>query len=254
MKLVIIMAVILLFSAQAQAKDIQEETFKFGSFGDIHIYRTSEQPKNVVLFISGDGGWNLGVVDMARELATTGALVAGIDITQYLKALGKVKGECSYPAAHLESLSQFLQQKYNFSTYQLPVLVGYSSGATLVYATLAQSPPNTFLGGISLGFCPDLPLQKPLCKGSGSISWSRDKKNSAYIFDPAKQLPAPWVAMQGLIDQVCFPENTKAYIEKVGNSSVVLLPKVGHGYSVPRNWMPQFKQAFGTMTMTKADP
>ncbi len=39
----------------------------------------------MILFVSGDGGWNQGVVDMARELAGMDALVAGIDIVHYLK-------------------------------------------------------------------------------------------------------------------------------------------------------------------------
>jgi type IV secretory pathway VirJ component len=177
--------------------------------------------------------------------------VAGVDIIHYLKTIGSVSGQCFYPAAHFESLSQFLQQKYNFAAYTLPVLVGYSSGATLVYAILAQSPPNTFQGGISLGFCPDLPLSKPLCKGSGDLSWVMDKKKTdTYIFNPVTHLPSPWVALQGTIDQVCFPDATKAYVEKVGNGKIIMLPKVGHGYSVPKNWMPQFKQVFRDITKT----
>jgi len=118
------------------------------------------------LFVSGDGGWNLGVVDMARALAETGALVAGIDITHYLNALCGIKGKCVYSAAHFESLSQFLQQKYKLKHYHLPVLVGYSSGTTLVYAVLGQTPENTFRGAISLGFCPDLPLKKPCARAA----------------------------------------------------------------------------------------
>ena len=30
----------------------------------------------------------------------------------------------------------------------------------------------------------------------------------------------------------------------VKGASIVMLPKVGHGYAVPRNWLPQFKEAF----------
>src|SRR5215213_5738513 len=54
---------------------IGEDTLTFGHFGRVVLYRRTEQPANVVLFISGDGGWNLGVVDMARELSTMDALV-----------------------------------------------------------------------------------------------------------------------------------------------------------------------------------
>jgi type IV secretory pathway VirJ component len=34
----------------------------------------------------------------------------------------------------------------------------------------------------------------------------------------------------------------------------VLLPKVGHGFSVPRNWMPQFRAAFGRIASGSRNP
>ncbi len=49
-------------------------------FGKIVLVHPAAQPANVVLFISGDGGWNLGVVDMARELVALDALVVGIEM------------------------------------------------------------------------------------------------------------------------------------------------------------------------------
>ena len=221
-----------------------EETFlEYGRFGKVSLYQGSSPPSHVVLFVSGDGGWNLGVVDMARELATLNALVVGIDIIHFLRELGKSGEPCSYPAADFEMLSKFIQKKLNFPRYIMPVLVGYSSGATLVYAALTQSPPNTFCGAISLGFCPDLLLTKPLCKGHG-LDWEIGPKGKGYTFLPATNLQDPWVALQGTIDQVCDPASTEDYVKKVKGGETVILPKVGHGFSVPRNWMPQFKKAF----------
>jgi type IV secretory pathway VirJ component len=162
----------------------------------VHIYRSSAQPKHVVLFASGDGGWNPGVIDMARALAGLDALVAGIDITAYLKQLQSTSEACSYPAADFKGLSQYLLRHYGFTDYVVPVLVGYSSGATLVYATLAQAPPNTFRGGMSLGFCPDLPLTRPLCHGSGLKS-TTGPHGKGYSFKPAPDLPPPLERLPG---------------------------------------------------------
>ena len=228
-----------------------EPTYQFVRFGTVTVYGPTEKPSSVVLFVSGDGGWNLGVVDMARELATLDALVVGIDITHYLGQLATGKESCSYPAADFEVLSQWLQRKLGLPTYTAPVLVGYSSGATLVYATLVQAPPNTFKGAISLGFCPDLQLTKPLCRGSG-LEWTPEPGGKGVSFLPAKELAAPWIALQGLIDQVCDPEAAEKFVIQVPGARVVTLPKVGHGYSVPRNWMPQFKQAFASVVATDA--
>jgi type IV secretory pathway VirJ component len=226
-----------------------ERTVEFGRFGKVTVYYQSPLPSHVVLFVSGDGGWNKGVVDMARELASLDALVAGIDITHYLRELERSSEKCSYPAADFELLSKFLQKKMDFPVYVPPVLVGYSSGATLVYALLAQAPPDTFRGAISMGFCPDLPLVKPLCKGKG-LEWKRGARGKGYIFLEARHLMNPWIAFEGEIDQVCNTEEMKKYVQGVNFGEIVLLPKVGHGFSVPRNWMPQFRNAFRRIVET----
>ena len=243
---VAVMAVFM--SAASHAGQPLEETLRFGPFGDVHIYRSAAQPKHVVLFVSGDGGWNLGVIGMARALADLGALVAGIDITGYLKRLKSGKENCSYPAADFEGLSQYLQKHYGLSDYTAPVLVGYSSGATLVYATLAQAPPNTFRGAISMGFCPDLPLTKPLCRGNGLQS-SPGPRGKGYSFLPAQSLSTPWIAFQGDIDQVCAAEAVASFVAQTGHAQVVKLPKVGHGFSVQSNWLPQFKASFNKLVV-----
>lgn len=234
-------------AGDAAANAVQETADNFGPFGTLHIYRNSDQPKHVTLFISGDGGWNLGVIDMARSLVELDSMVVGIDITHYIKQLNAGSEKCIYSAAHFEALSQYLQKKYKFQQYTQPVLVGYSSGATLVYATLAQSPPNTFAGGISMGFCPDLKTGKPLCKGSGTLISKPDPK-LGFIYRPVESLASQLYVLQGDADQVCSTPDTKIFLSKVSNAELTVLPKVGHGFSVQRNWMRQFKEAFHKIT------
>jgi type IV secretory pathway VirJ component len=108
---------------------------------------------------------------------------------------------------------------------------------------LVQAPPNTFRGAISLGFCPDLSLTKPLCRGNG-LEWKPGPKGRGYAFLPASNLQTPWIVFQGTIDQVCNAVDVENYVRHVREGEIVLLPKVGHGFAVQRNWMPQFRQAF----------
>jgi type IV secretory pathway VirJ component len=227
------------------AQAVSEDSLSFGRFGMIHVYRPT-QPATVVLFVSGDGGWNKGVIDMARALAEMQTLVIGIDITHFLKQLSSSAESCSYLAADFEALSQYMQRQEGMAMYSTPALVGYSSGATLVYAILVQAPPNTFRGAISMGFCPDLPLAKPLCRGNG-LEFVKGPRGKGYSFLPAKELSGKWIAFQGLADQVCSADSVEAYVRLVGNAEIVLLPKVGHGFSVQKNWMPQFKAAFSRL-------
>jgi len=130
------------------------ESTEFARFGKVSLYRSSPHPSHVILFVSGDGGWNLGVVEMAKSLSALDALVLGLDITQYLKSVENSQEECIYAASDFELLSKSVQAKLGFPRYVAPIMVGYSSGATLVYAALVQAPPNTFRGAVSLGFSP----------------------------------------------------------------------------------------------------
>jgi type IV secretory pathway VirJ component len=239
--------------ACAAVATANEEVVRFGRFGPVTVYRQEPHPPHVVLFVSGDGGWNKGVVDMARELAGMKALVAGVDITHYLKELSASPDKCLYPASDFEALSQFLQKKLDFPHYVTPVLAGYSSGATLVYAVLVQAPPSTFAAALSLGFCPDFPATRPFCRGTG-LAWEPRARGKGVNFLPATALSAPWVVFQGTIDQVCNPPATEAFVAKVGGAEIVVLPKVGHGFGVFRNWLPQFKQAFARLVAQAPAP
>jgi type IV secretory pathway VirJ component len=234
------------------AQDVVESSLEFGRFGKLALYAPPKEADQVVLFISGDGGWNLGVVDMARELASLDALVVGVDIRHYLKSLEDGQEKCGYPAGDFEALGQFVQKKLGYRQFHRPVLAGYSSGATLAYATLAQAPANTFAGAISLGFCPDLLLRKPMCKGSG-LSVKPDPK-LGQIFAPVSRLADPWVVLHGDQDQVCDLSTATDFVVRVGGARLIQLPKVGHGFSVPRNWLPQFRDAFAGMAQAGPTP
>jgi len=64
---------------------------------------------------------------------------------------------------------------------------------------------------------------------------------------PVRHLREPFIALQGEIDQVCTPEKTRAFIAEVPKAEVVMLPGVGHGYSVERNWLPQYTATFARL-------
>ena len=222
-----------------------------GRFGTVTVYIPEGTPKSVAIFLSGDGGWNLGVISMAKALVDTGAVVIGVDIRQYLGALGKAAqrehAPCQLIAGDFENLSHQIQKEIGMFVYHVPVLVGYSSGATVVYAALVQSPPGTFAGALSLGFCPDQDFSgAALCPGAG-LHYSPGKKTDL-VFEPAKTLKQPWIAFQGQKDQVCAPAPVDVFAAQTTNGQVVKLPLVGHGFSVERNWMPQFLESYASIT------
>ena len=132
-----------------------------------------------------------------------------------------------------------------------PILAGYSSGATLAYTTLVQSPPGTFKGALSLGFCPDLPWDKPMCPGDGPGLAADRGRREGYVFRPVHGLKDPWIALQGTIDQVCDAGVTRSFVGKVPGAELIELPKVGHGFSVERNYVTQMMAAFDRLAAVK---
>ena len=235
----------------AAASDGADAHLAGGRFGTVSVYIPGGKPKSVAIFLSGDGGWELGVINMAKALRDQGAVVIGADIRHYLAKLGEAAAKpdapCEMIAVDFEALSHQVQKEIGAREYRVPVLVGYSSGATVVYGALAQSPPGTFAGALSLGFCADQDFSgAALCPGAG-LHYTPNKQHEL-VLAPAATLKQPWIAFQGQKDEVCSAKAVDEFAASVVNGEVVRLPLVGHGFSVERNWMPQFRTAYARLT------
>ncbi len=206
---------------------------------------------HVVLFISGDGAWNLGVVDMARRVAPR-AVIIGISFPALAKAALR-NGGCWYPAGDLEVVSHAAQKRLRLTEYRAPALIGYSSGATLVYAALAPAPPTTFAGGLSLGFCSDLDVARPVCRATG---WSPpyDARKHLTWLPPVKAMPKPWYVLQGVQDQVCDPSKALAFVKGMRNAQIVEIPGTGHGFGRPVRWQQPFDDALDAVWKANEPP
>ncbi|PZX92736.1 virulence factor [Flavobacterium aquariorum] len=237
----LIIALIIAFALNTKA--LANDVVNYGSFGNVAIYKPTGTPKAFVLFISGDGGWNQGVVDIAKNIANQGAMVAGVNILSYYRNTKKLNVKCYYPASDFENLSLEIQKRYHFPNYFKPILVGYSSGATLVYGALAQAPANTFKGAVVMGFCPDIKLDKTLCNGT-ALTTKVLKPGKSFYLNPSEKLTAPFIVLQGLKDLDCPFADAIKYGKEVNAEQLIGLPKVGHGFSVTKNWLPQFSTAY----------
>jgi type IV secretory pathway VirJ component len=232
--------------AACQALRAQEQ-ISHGRFKDVTLYRPKGEAKQFVLFLSGDNGWDGVVTDMAQMLVEKGAMVAGISMPQLVASLEADGDSCVFPDGDLENLSHYIQGYSRLSTYHTPLLIGYSSGATLAYAMIAQAPAHTFLGAMSLGFCPDLDLAKPLCRGEG-VHFTRHKDEQGFDLLPAKKLPASWIALHGTRDRVCSTAAARQFAAKVPGAKFVELPNVAHWYSAVNAWRSQFLSAYEQLT------
>jgi type IV secretory pathway VirJ component len=220
----------LLFGVQTHSADTpaNEASLSHGRFKQLAVYAPVGTPASFVLLLSGDEGWTGRVIEVAQQLQQRGAMVVGIDLREFTASLEADGAACVFPDGDLENLSHFVQAYYHLPNYLPPMLVGYSSGATLAYAVLAQAPRDTFASALSLGFCPISKLQKPLCKGSGVIG-------------------NPWVVMQGENDRLCPAAAARDFVAKVPGAAFVPLPHVDETFAPASKWLPQFQAAFDSL-------
>ncbi len=222
------------------------ETITHGRFNEAPVFRPRGEVRHFAMLLSGDGGWNSGLTAIANILAAKGTLVIGIDTQRLYRNLDKDGASCVFPDGDLENLSHFVQAYYHLPTYFQPILIGHSAGASMVYAMLAQAPAGTFAGGLSLSFCVDLDLVKPLCK-TGGLSYKPQRTGIGVTLLPAPKLSAPWIAMHGNADDVCSSVEAQEFVSHVNGARYIELPGVDHNYRAGRKWTAQFDAAFDSL-------
>jgi type IV secretory pathway VirJ component len=229
-----------------------QERISHGLFKDVTLYRPAGKPRQFVLFLSGDDGWNRHAADIARVLVGRGAMVAGIDTPDLFEALEADGGSCVFPDGDLENLSHYLQGYARLDTYHTPVLAGYSSGATFAYAMLAQAPRGTFAGALTLGLCTGLELGKPLCQGEG-VHFKRRRHRSGMDLLPARS-PLNWTNLQGAADHVCNASVAQQFAARVPGAKFISLPGIAHRYEGSAAWQQPLAAAFQQLTASNAAP
>jgi len=239
----------LLFAAyQVQAANPQ--LISHGRFKDVAVFAPAKTAERFVLLLSGDNGWDEDMAHMARLLTAQGALVAGIDTPQLFEQLIEDGGDCVFPDGDLENLARFIEAYYRLPTYHLPILVGYSSGGTLAYASLAQAPAGTFAGAMSLGFCTDFDLTIPLCKAENLHH--RPRKAGGFDLLPAAQLRDPWIVLQGEKDDVCPAGPARSFAAQVKGAQFTSFPQLGHDFLEGQSWQGAFLSSFAQLAQRKS--
>lgn len=224
-----------------------EMRYKLVPFGTVTVYRPIAAPVGVALFLSGDGGWKDGVVDMARALTREGLLVAGVSTPALMHRMEASKARCINPNYPLVDLARDVQHRVGVRAYMKPIVIGYSAGATVAYAGLAQWPNGGYRGVISMGFSADMPGHKPWCKAPGFKAKAITKPARGWLFAPSSRIKVPWSVLQGQQDQVVDPLAARAFVAAVPGAKLIELPKVGHGFAVQADWLPQMRTAIAAM-------
>jgi pimeloyl-ACP methyl ester carboxylesterase len=208
--------------------------------GQVNAYVPKTPTTDVVLFLSGDDGWQLGVVDMARRIMPKHVIVIGLNFVALRKSQGD--GECWDTSKQLTEIAKAAEAELKVNGYHPPTLIGYSSGATMVYAALAQGVSGAFTAGMSLGFCPDLPSAHPACAVGDWKPTYDETKHIAWL-PTTGDINREWFVLHGVQDSECTPADTEKFVSTMAHAHYVPIEGTGHGFGRPERWGPPFDEA-----------
>jgi type IV secretory pathway VirJ component len=136
---------------------------QLAEFGTVEVL-SSDQPARglVILAVSADTPSRQAD---AQALAKAGLVVASFDLDGFRAALAREPADvdCHYIADDLKDLGQAVQRQLGLERYFFPIVAGRGDAAAFAYASLAQAPPNTLGGAISIDFQPMLRSDRPYC-------------------------------------------------------------------------------------------
>jgi type IV secretory pathway VirJ component len=70
----------------------------------------------------------------------------------------------------------------------------------------------------------------------------------SYFLEPDARLGNHWIVLQGKLDKVCNFDEVADFVNKTSDAELITLPATGHGFSKWSDFMPQWKEAFISLT------
>lgn len=222
-----------LLAVSTAPAEIVEEILDHPPFGKLAVYRTTDEPKGAVLFLSGADGWNADLTKAAREIADLDYVVAGINLDNYLVHLNRSETSCVDLLADFDQLNQQIGQRYSLATSLSPILIGYGGGAALSYALLIQAPVDRFHAGVGVNFCPELSLRKPLCPGVGKLESVVLPDPQGTRLKPIVRMPTTWFVFQS--QPACEASAAAQFVQSIQLARLTSIP----GQGEVKIWLPQ---------------
>lgn len=221
----------------------------FGPFGEVRLQGREHDPAMVAIVLSDAAGWGAVEEEMARLAGDAGVLVVGVDVKEYF-ARATAKGLEPNVSFELESLSKYAQKASGLPSLSRPFLLGHGAGAGIVYASLVQAPADTFVGGVSLGFRPWLPLALPFGIGRG-LTWERVEGGIRY--DAFTKADLAWTVIQAEADPSMSADDVWGFVQGMRGVGLHVLTGAD-GYADPALWRERLALALKTAAAGRPEP
>ncbi|HEX4975092.1 MAG TPA: AcvB/VirJ family lysyl-phosphatidylglycerol hydrolase [Pseudomonadales bacterium] len=196
-----------------------ETNFSHGRFENVRVFAPSAQVSNVAIYAADSSGWQDQDKQNTAALNGAGVLVIALDTAQFFKAMEEDSDECEFPDGDIENLSHFIQAYYKLPTYKRPFLIGTGDGAAFVFSTFAQAPADIFAGLLTVDFCQELRLHKPVCAGEG-LKLSKKNVAGFYTLSNDSTLAAPWHAVISRTPSQCSQQSDVTFKDLVDSRFV----------------------------------
>ncbi|MBS0234210.1 MAG: virulence factor family protein [Proteobacteria bacterium] len=159
-------------------------------FGDVPVLWPGKEPRAFVVLIADPDGGSRSYKSIADQLVNRGAAVAILSravVRSILSTAGQA-GQCIRLFGDIEDLVRLSERDLKMPAWESPVFFGLGRAATVAYLALAQGPPNSVSGVVSVGFSPDLASSAPFCSGAPLVG----SKDGHFEYGPTA-LNGQWI-------------------------------------------------------------
>jgi len=163
-------------------------------FGKVNVVGDPAKAERIVILLSSTSK-SLTQEFLSKYFSETDFVIS-IDSHRYLSAVQKEdKGkDCSYLTGEIERLSQSVQNSSGLDEYRKPILLGVEEGAALA-AAIYSATPQSFLGFVSLNFCPSINTSIPLCKND-HMDLNYDKLVQKQLLNFSSDTDLNWISIE----------------------------------------------------------
>lgn len=133
------------------------------SYADLGETRVVYGGSHSILIVLADTASINNAVEKAKWVAQSGRTVGVVNVDTLLSTAAKQSADCLNHVTLLDVYAQFLQQNFQFATFDRPAMIGVGRGSSYLRVLLAQAPTGIFAAGISSSDSMPLLLPAPPC-------------------------------------------------------------------------------------------